>query len=280
MEGWDGTDDGRPTDLVRRRWATVRIERRRRSCGAAKRSPSVPTGAPTRTSSALGPSSAADLAELRSLLADDQVAGLQLTHSGRWAVDPRPGPQPSRCSTPVATDRGWTDAELEQLGRRLRRGGRARAGRGLRLRGREGVSRLPATRAVGRPGTARGARSLAAHDHRARPCRSPRPATSASGCRCSTSCPHHRGCRRARRARQPTLERRSGSIAADAPQLLELLDVDLVCVTAGSPYYCPHVQRPAYFPPSDGYQPPEDPLVGVARLVDAACALGHARRRT
>ena len=38
------------------------------------------------------------------------------------------------------------------------------------------------------------------------------------------------------------------------------LGVRLVCVTAGSPYYCPHAQRPAYFPPSDGYDPPYDPL--------------------
>ena len=43
------------------------------------------------------------------------------------------------------------------------------------------------------------------------------------------------------------------------------LGVGLVSVTAGSPYYNPHIQRPAYFPPSDGYQPPEDPLHGVAR---------------
>ena len=33
-----------------------------------------------------------------------------------------------------------------------------------------------------------------------------------------------------------------------------------MCITAGSPYYNPHVQRPALFPPSDGYLPPEDPL--------------------
>jgi NADPH2 dehydrogenase len=50
-----------------------------------------------------------------------------------------------------------------------------------------------------------------------------------------------------------------------------------VCVTAGSPYYCPHVQRPAYFPPSDGYQPPEDPILGVQRLVAAAIAIKEAR---
>jgi 2,4-dienoyl-CoA reductase-like NADH-dependent reductase (Old Yellow Enzyme family) len=29
------------------------------------------------------------------------------------------------------------------------------------------------------------------------------------------------------------------------------------------------VQRPALFPPSDGYEPPEDPLHGVARQIDA-----------
>jgi NADPH2 dehydrogenase len=46
-----------------------------------------------------------------------------------------------------------------------------------------------------------------------------------------------------------------------------------VCLTAGSPYYNPHIQRPAIFPPSDGYLPPEDPLVGVARQIDATARL-------
>jgi NADPH2 dehydrogenase len=41
-------------------------------------------------------------------------------------------------------------------------------------------------------------------------------------------------------------------------------------ISCGSPYYNPHIQRPAIFPPSDGYQPPEDPLVGVARQIHAA----------
>jgi 2,4-dienoyl-CoA reductase-like NADH-dependent reductase (Old Yellow Enzyme family) len=43
-------------------------------------------------------------------------------------------------------------------------------------------------------------------------------------------------------------------------------------ISCGSPYYNPHIQRPAIFPPSDGYQPPEDPLVGVARQIHAARA--------
>jgi 2,4-dienoyl-CoA reductase-like NADH-dependent reductase (Old Yellow Enzyme family) len=59
--------------------------------------------------------------------------------------------------------------------------------------------------------------------------------------------------------------------------LLNELDIRLVCLTAGSPYYNPHIQRPAFFPPSDGYQPPEDPLVGVARQINTAAALKRQR---
>jgi NADPH2 dehydrogenase len=54
-------------------------------------------------------------------------------------------------------------------------------------------------------------------------------------------------------------------------QFLELcgkLGVKIVNLTAGSPYYNPHIQRPAAYPPSDGYQPPEDPLVSVARQIN------------
>ncbi|MBM4458130.1 MAG: NADH:flavin oxidoreductase [Chloroflexi bacterium] len=59
--------------------------------------------------------------------------------------------------------------------------------------------------------------------------------------------------------------------------LLAALDIHLVCITAGSPYYVPHIQRPALFPPSDGYQPPEDPLVGAARLINATMQLKAGR---
>jgi NADPH2 dehydrogenase len=51
--------------------------------------------------------------------------------------------------------------------------------------------------------------------------------------------------------------------------ILEKMKIQLVNVTAGSPYYNPHIQRPALYPPSDGYQPPEDPLIGVARQMNA-----------
>lgn len=57
---------------------------------------------------------------------------------------------------------------------------------------------------------------------------------------------------------------------------LKKLDIELLCTTAGSPYYNPHIQRPALFPPSDGYMPPEDPLMGVARQIEATAAVKEA----
>jgi len=63
-------------------------------------------------------------------------------------------------------------------------------------------------------------------------------------------------------------------LAPDLSEPLELLrmlvarGVAMFNVSGGSPYYNPHLQRPAIFPPIDGYLPPEDPLVGVARQID------------
>ncbi len=51
--------------------------------------------------------------------------------------------------------------------------------------------------------------------------------------------------------------------------LVRSLGIKLVNITIGSPYHCPHVQRPAAYPPSDGYLPPEDPLCGVAAHLTA-----------
>ncbi|GIW92152.1 MAG: NADH:flavin oxidoreductase [Pirellulaceae bacterium] len=56
-------------------------------------------------------------------------------------------------------------------------------------------------------------------------------------------------------------------------RLLELLraaGVVAVNLSCGSPYYTPHMQRPALFPPSDGYPPPHDPLIEVARQIHVA----------
>lgn len=58
--------------------------------------------------------------------------------------------------------------------------------------------------------------------------------------------------------------------------LAESLGIQLVCITGGSPYYNPHLMRPALFPPSDGYLPPEDPLLGVKRQIDVTNELKQA----
>ena len=52
-------------------------------------------------------------------------------------------------------------------------------------------------------------------------------------------------------------------------ELCAELGIKLLNLTAGSPYYNPHIQRPAAYPPSDGYQPAHDPLIDVARQLNA-----------
>lgn len=49
--------------------------------------------------------------------------------------------------------------------------------------------------------------------------------------------------------------------------------VEVVNVTMGSPYSCPHLSRPFTYPASDGYLPPEDPLRSVLRQLAAVRAV-------
>jgi 2,4-dienoyl-CoA reductase-like NADH-dependent reductase (Old Yellow Enzyme family) len=272
MEGWDGTDDGRPTDLVRRRWSRFGAS----GAGVVWGGEAFavrPDGRANPHQLCAGPSSAADLAELRSLLADDQVAGLQLTHSGRWALTARPGRK-----EPLLDARrdghGWTDVELEDLADDYAAAAALAKTAGFDFVDVKACHGYLHHELLGRPGPLdERAQFLQTTIERVR---SEVPDLHV-GVRLSVFdvVPHHPG---ADGSGEPDGDASTafGFAAADAPKLLELIGVDLVCVTAGSPYYCPHVQRPAYFPPSDGYQPPEDPLVEVARLVDAAVELARA----
>lgn len=272
MEGWDGTDDGRPTDLVRRRWS------RFGASGAAlvwggEAFAVRPDGRANPRQLCLGPASADDLAELRGLLAPEQVAGLQLTHSGRWALTPRPGH-----TIPLldARRRGepWRDDELDALADDYATVAALAAAAGfdfVDVKACHGY--LHHELLAGSDPLPIRARWLKTTIDRVR---SAAPDI-AVGVRLSVFdvVPHHAG---ADGVGEPDIDLLAafGFAASEAPALFEHLGVDLVCVTAGSPYYCPHVQRPAYFPPSDGYLPPEDPLVGVARLVAAATELAGA----
>lgn len=59
-------------------------------------------------------------------------------------------------------------------------------------------------------------------------------------------------------------------------ELCAELGVKILNLSAGSPYYNPHIQRPAAYPPSDGYQPAHDPLIDVARQINVVRQIkGH-----
>ncbi|HEX4822004.1 MAG TPA: NADH:flavin oxidoreductase [Acidimicrobiales bacterium] len=272
MEGWDGSEDGRPTDLVRRRWSRFGASGAGLVWGGEAFAVR-PDGRANPRQLCVGPTSAGDLAELRGLLAPEQVVGLQLTHSGRWALTPRPAR-----ANPLLDSRRrgepWRDDELDALADDYAAAATLAAAAGfdfVDVKACHGY--LQHELLTGPDPLPMRARWLKTTIDRVR---SAAPSL-AIGVRLSVFdvVPHHAGADgvgEPDRAAPVTF----GFAAEDAPALFELLDVDLACVTAGSPYYCPHVQRPAYFPPSDGYLPPEDPLVGVARLVSAATELAAA----
>jgi NADPH2 dehydrogenase len=311
MEGWDGTADGQPTDLTRRRWRRFGESGAKLIWGgeafAVRRD-----GRANPNQLCLGPTSEADLVQLHDELVtghagtgletSNLVIGLQLTHSGRYArpdADHRPKPLAAyahpvldrRVSpngpVPILSDDDLDDltARLVQAAVLAQRAGytfvdvkhchgylghellsaRTRDGRfGGDFEGRtrllrqtvEGIRRDA-------PGLAVGVR-LSAFDttpFRKGPDDVGEPEASQSDYAYAFG-------RWDGTAASPDL--------ADARAFLALLvelGIDLVCVTAGSPYYNPHIQRPATFPPSDGYQPPEDPLAGVCRQIAATAAL-------
>ena len=267
MEGWDGTEDGRPTDLVRRRWSRFGASGAGLVWGGEAFAVR-PQGRANPHQLCLGPTSAADLAELRGLLADDQVTGLQLTHSGRWSVEPRPARSDplldARRSGPALTARELDDLAAEYL-------------TAARLARDAGFDFVDVKSCHGyllhemlsdEGDLAQRATTLQTIIERVR----------AEGIRVGVRLsifdapPHHPG---PDGVGEPEAEEPWGF--NDPLALIDRLGIDLLCTTAGSPYYCPHVQRPAWTPPSDGYSPPEDPLAGVARLLDSAAAIAAAR---
>ena len=83
MEGWDGTTDGRPTDLVRRRWHRFGSS----GCGLVWGEATAvrADGRANPNQLIIDDHTVAEIAGLRTLLDPTQVSGLQLTHSGRWS---------------------------------------------------------------------------------------------------------------------------------------------------------------------------------------------------
>ncbi|MGB6059230.1 MAG: NADH:flavin oxidoreductase [Microthrixaceae bacterium] len=309
MEGWDGTTDGLPTDLVRRRWRRFGESGAKLIWGGEAVAVEL-SGRANPRQLAMVDGAGDALASLRSELVDahaqahssseDLVIGLQLTHSGRWSR-PSGAPAPRTAWThpeldtrlgidaeavlsddeldhlvsryveaaSVAADAGFDFVDVKHCHGYLLHellSATARPGRyGGSLQDRMGfLTAVVEGIRVARPGLAVGVR-LSAYDF----------------------VPHEPGPdgRRGRPVDAAGLPRPfGGDSSGTAIDLAEVhlamtrfreLGIGMVCVTAGSPYYNPHIQRPAYFPPSDGYAPPNDPLVDVARMLKVTAELAH-----
>jgi 2,4-dienoyl-CoA reductase-like NADH-dependent reductase (Old Yellow Enzyme family) len=285
MEGWDGTDDGRPTDLVVRRWRRFG----RSGAGLVWGGEAVavrPDGRANPQQLVIGD----HLADLRAELADDQHVGLQLTHSGRFSHTGALVAFAHPVLDARRPGRQLSDTELDDLVGDFIGAAAVAARAGFHfvdVKHCHGYLGHELLGALDRPGRYGG--DL---EHRSRFLRAVIEGITAEvrglavGVRLSVFdlVPFEAGedgvGRPAGAGPYPYAFGGDGTgLGVDLGEPIRLLralvdlGVRLVCITAGSPYYCPHVQRPAYFPPSDGYEPPEDPLVGVARLLDAAAEI-------
>src|SRR4030095_7451748 len=94
MEGWDGTTDGRPTELTFRRWRRFGASGAKLIWGGEAVAV-CHEGRANPNQLAIGPHAIADLSQLREALIQDHersvgsvaglVIGLQLTHYGRYS---------------------------------------------------------------------------------------------------------------------------------------------------------------------------------------------------
>jgi NADPH2 dehydrogenase len=311
MEGWDGTRDGRPTDLTFRRWTHFGRSGAKLVWGGEAVAVR-PDGRANPNQLLISEATLGDLERLRRALvdahvalmgrADDLLVGLQLTHSGRYAR-----PHRKDCLEPIIVYHHpildarvgigpdyplISDAELERLADDFVRAGEAayRAGFDfVDIKHCHGYLGHELLSAKTRPGPFGG--SL---ENRTRFLRrvveglrvrapqlligvrvsifdlapfAPDPATGRGVPQARKPYPYGFGCD----PDDPLSYDLSEPIAF--LHILEDLGIRLVCLSAGSPYYNPHIQRPALFPPSDGYLPPEDPLVGVARQLNVVAQL-------
>jgi len=314
MEGWDGERDGRPTALVRRRWERFGLSGAKLIWGGEAVAVR-PDGRANPNQLMILDSTVGELASLRELLvktheahfgqSDDLLIGLQLTHSGRFArpadkkrmephilyhhpiLDPKFGLPPDE---PL-----MTDADIAQLIKDFVHAAVLAQQAGFTFvdikhcHGYLGHEFLSAIDRQGRYGGSFENRTRFLQEIVAG-IRAEAPGLEI-GVRLSAFDwipfrPDQEGLGEP----EPLADGYPYAFGGDETgigidlteplaflDLLTELDIRLVCITAGSPYYNPHIQRPAIFPPSDGYQPPEDPLAGVARQINVVAELKRLR---
>ncbi|MEO1526438.1 MAG: NADH:flavin oxidoreductase [Planctomycetota bacterium] len=309
MEGWDGTSDGKPTELTRRRWKNFGISGAKLIWGGEAVAVRH-DGRANPNQLLLTEDNVSSISSLRDDLisshrerfgdVDDLFVGLQLTHSGRYArpndkkvAEPRPAQR-----NPILDRRLdvhdntalLTDDELKTLIEDFVRAAVRAEQMGFQFvdvkhcHGYLGHELLSGVDREGEFGGSfenrtRFLREIVAGIRSEAP-------TLEMGVRLSIFdfVPYQKaedgiGCPVP--DADPRLVFGAGqdgrSVDLDEPKkfvaLMQQLGMKLLCTTAGSPYYNPHIQRPAYFPPSDGYNPPEAPLVGVHRQIDATATL-------
>jgi len=309
MEGWDGTADGKPTDLTQRRWVNFGKSGAKLIWGGEAVAVRH-DGRANPNQLVLNDSNEKEIGELRTLLVDahrqsfaqtdDLVVGLQLTHSGRFSrpndkkklepriayrhplLDPKFGITDDR---PLLSDDDIShliDDYISAAKRSKKLGYQF-----VDVKHCHGYLGHEFLSAVDRPGKFGGS-----FENRTRFLREITAGIRAEatgleiGVRISifdyfpfqpgpegTGVPSGQGDYRYAFGGDGT---GLGIDLAEPEKFLSLLEelkIDLVCLSAGSPYYNPHIQRPALFPPSDGYQPPEDPLVGCARQINTVAKL-------
>lgn len=313
MEGWDATADGHPTELVERRWRRFGASGAKLIWGG-EAAAVCHEGRANPHQLVITDATADTLADLRSALVEehehafgtteDLLVGLQLTHSGRFA-------RPDGARQPVVAyhhpllddlvDAGSahpvSDDQLDELAETFVHAARLARDAGfdfVDLKHCHGYLLHELLSAFDRPGRFGGefegrtrfTRTILAGIATALP-------ELAIGVRLSVfdlspfagdggAGEHSVGRPLAGGGYRLAFGGDGTGLGIDLDEPSRLLDllaeagVRMVCTTAGSPYYNPHVQRPAFFPPSDGYAPPEDPLVGVARQLDATASLKQA----
>ncbi len=309
MEGWDGTTDGQPTDLTRRRWKNFGLSGAKLIWGGEAVAVQ-PEGRANPNQLMINDTTLGGLEELRTILVDahqdsfggtdDLVVGLQLTHSGRFArpnrkdlLEPRTAYRHPVLDKRFSVDPDsaiLSDDELKKLIDDFIASAKLAAKIGFQFvdvkhcHGYLGHELLSGFDREGEFGGSFENRTKFLRDIVAG-IRAEAPSLQI-GIRLSvfdyspfepgpdgTGVPSASGDYPYAFGGDGTPEGMNLTEPMDFLKLLQKLNIDLLCTTVGSPYYNPHIQRPAIFPPSDGYQPPEDPLVGVARQIDAVAKL-------
>lgn len=314
MEGWDGTPDGFPSQFTFRRWQRFGLSGAKLIWGGEAVAVR-PDGRANPNQLMINSDTVEHLSRLRQSLVEshraamtqvaDLIIGLQLTHSGRYArphdkknLEPRiaydhPYLNP-RVGLPIPSGRVLSDDEIDELVQDFIRAAKLAWQAGfdfVDIKHCHGYLGHEFLSAVDRPGKYGGslenrtrfAREIITGIQSVVPGLKVGVRLSAFDFAPFTMGEDGVGVPQGYAIPYPYAFGGDGSgLGVDLSEPIALLrmfqsmGVNLFCITAGSPYYNPHVQRPAFYPPSDGYQPPEDPLVGIARQVAATSQIKSA----